>query len=126
MSHYDLCSNNLLKRRRVHSVWPGTESVSYLGPKIWDLVPNEIKESELPMLSNSKSKDGSLKDVHTEYAKYISDSGGYNNIEKLVLSETKLYVVTIIIVLKCSIISDYYSSYVLPLILVFFLFFNVG
>ena len=58
MSHYDLCYNNLLKRRRVHSVWPGTESVSYLGPKIWNLVPNEIKESELPMLSNSKSKDG--------------------------------------------------------------------
>ena len=27
-------------------VWHGTKSVSYLGPKIWDLVPNEIKESE--------------------------------------------------------------------------------
>ena len=24
----------------------GNESVSYLGPKIWDLVQNEIKESE--------------------------------------------------------------------------------
>ena len=27
-------------------VWRGTKSVSYLGPKMWDLVPNEIKESE--------------------------------------------------------------------------------
>ena len=27
-------------------MWHGTESVSYLGPKIWDLVPTEIKESE--------------------------------------------------------------------------------
>ena len=38
--------NNSFKRRRVKSVWHSTESVSYLGPKIWDLVPNEIKESE--------------------------------------------------------------------------------
>ena len=53
MSFYDLRNNNSFKRRRVKSVWHGTESVSYLGPGIWDLVPNEIK-------------DGSLKDVHAE------------------------------------------------------------
>ena len=46
MSSYGLCNNNLFKRRRVNSLWHDTESVSYLGPKIWDLVPNEIKESE--------------------------------------------------------------------------------
>ena len=46
MSSYDLRNNNSFKRRRVKSVWHGTESVSYLGPKIWDLVSNEIKESE--------------------------------------------------------------------------------
>ena len=46
MGSHDLRNNNSCKRRRVNSVWHGTESVSYLGPKIWDLVPNEIKESE--------------------------------------------------------------------------------
>ena len=46
MSFYDLRNNNSFKRRRVKSVWYGTESVSYLCPKIWDLVANEIKESE--------------------------------------------------------------------------------
>ena len=46
MSSYDLRNNNSFKRRRVKSVWHSTESVSYLGPKVWDLVPNEIKESE--------------------------------------------------------------------------------
>ena len=46
MASYDLRNNNSFKRRRVKSVWHGTESVSYLGPKICDLVPNEIKESE--------------------------------------------------------------------------------
>ena len=31
---------------RVNSVWHGTELGFYLGPKICDFVPNEIKESE--------------------------------------------------------------------------------
>ena len=43
---YDLCNNNSFKRRRINSVWHGIESVSYLVPKIWDLVPNVIKQSE--------------------------------------------------------------------------------
>ena len=34
MSPYDLRNNNSFKRRRVNSVWLGTESVSYLGPKL--------------------------------------------------------------------------------------------
>ena len=46
MSLYDFRNNNSFKRRRIKSVWHGTESVSYLGPKILDLVSNEIKESE--------------------------------------------------------------------------------
>ena len=46
ISHYDLRNNNSFKSRRVNSVLHGTESVSYLGPKVWDLVPNEIKESD--------------------------------------------------------------------------------
>ena len=45
MSPYDLRNNNSFKRRRVNSVWHGTELVSYLVPNLWDLVPNEIKES---------------------------------------------------------------------------------
>ena len=75
MSPNDLrfCSNSSFKRRRVYSVWHDNKSVSCLGQKIWELVLNEVKESELnlSMLSNSKSKGGSLKDVHVEYAKYI-------------------------------------------------------
>ena len=45
MSSYDPRNNNSFLKES-NSVWHGTESVSYLGPKIWDLVPNEIKESE--------------------------------------------------------------------------------
>ena len=43
MSPYGLRNNNSFKRK--NSVLHGTESVSYLGPKIWDLALNEIKES---------------------------------------------------------------------------------
>ena len=46
MSLYDLRNNNSFKIRRVNSVRNGNELVTYLGPKIWDLVPNEIKEFE--------------------------------------------------------------------------------
>ena len=46
MNPYDLRDNNLFERRRANSVCCGTELVSYLGPKIWDLVPIETRESE--------------------------------------------------------------------------------
>ena len=31
---------------KVHSVYHGTQSLSFLGPKIWDLVQVELKQSE--------------------------------------------------------------------------------
>ena len=46
MRCYDFRNSNSFKRSRVNSVWHGTGSMSYLGPKIWYLVPSEIKESE--------------------------------------------------------------------------------
>ena len=35
---------NTFKRPLVNSVYNGTETVSFLGPKIWELTPTEIKE----------------------------------------------------------------------------------
>ena len=40
-NHYNSREANLFNSRRVHSEYFGTESLSYLGPKIWDLVPKE-------------------------------------------------------------------------------------
>ena len=87
MSAYDLLNNNTFKRSRVNPVCHGTEPVSYPSPKLCDLVPNEVRNLNLSMLSNSKSKDGPLTDV---------------------FSEIKLYV-TIIIVYLC-ITSDQYTA----------------
>ena len=81
ISPYDLRNTNSFKTRRVNSSWHGTESVSYLGPRICDLVPNEIKNLNLSNLSNLKSKDGSLKDVHAENVKYILGEWVYNSIK---------------------------------------------
>ena len=65
ISTYDFRNNNSFWRR-VNSVWHSTDSVSYIGPKRLDLVPTEIKRNlDLSMISNSKSKGGSLKDVLT-------------------------------------------------------------
>ena len=43
---YNLRENSSFNSRRVHFVYHGTESLSYLGPKIWDLVPELIRTSE--------------------------------------------------------------------------------
>ena len=43
---YNLRHNNSFMIRQVHTVYHGTESLSFLGPKIWEQVPQEIKDSE--------------------------------------------------------------------------------
>ena len=45
-SNYELRGNNFLERRTVISVRYGTESVSSLAPTIWEILPNEIKDSD--------------------------------------------------------------------------------
>ena len=45
---YKLRQNSQFSRPRINTVYHGTESISNLGPKIWDLVPSNLKEiSEL-------------------------------------------------------------------------------
>ena len=46
ISLYNLRKNNTFERPQVDSVYHGTESLSFLGPKVWDLVPLEIKQLE--------------------------------------------------------------------------------
>ena len=42
-SNYSLRWNNVLIRRRVNSLRYGTETVSFLPPEIWGILPNDIK-----------------------------------------------------------------------------------
>ena len=39
---YDFRNPSEFARRNVRSVFNGTERISFLGPKIWDIVPSEV------------------------------------------------------------------------------------
>ena len=43
---YNLRNDSTLQRRGDHTVYFGTESISSLAPKIWDIVPCEIKNAK--------------------------------------------------------------------------------
>ena len=45
-NNYSLRGNHVLTRRRVNSVRYVTETVSFLAPKIWDILLKDIKDSE--------------------------------------------------------------------------------
>ena len=56
-SSYNLRRNDTFEKRKVHSVYHDTESLSFLGLKIWDLVPVELKQSETLYSFKSKIKN---------------------------------------------------------------------
>ena len=57
VSHpYNFRRNDTLQKRRVNSARHGTESISLLGPKIWDLVPSDIKSSQSLSIFKRKIK----------------------------------------------------------------------
>ena len=49
----------------------GIETLSYLGPRLWNLVPNEYKTKESLADFKAKQKLGSRRIVLAGYAKYI-------------------------------------------------------
>ena len=45
-NHYNLRNYNGFRSPFARTVYHGTESMSYLGPKIWDIVPIELKNAQ--------------------------------------------------------------------------------
>ena len=43
-SHYNLRWCNDFRIPSIHTVYHGSESISFLGPKIWNILPDEIKQ----------------------------------------------------------------------------------
>ena len=43
---YELRQRSQCQILLIHSVFSGTESIKFLGPKIWALMPNEMKQLE--------------------------------------------------------------------------------
>ena len=42
--NYSLRSGSQFHQPSANTVWNGQETISYLGPKIWNMVPEEIKQ----------------------------------------------------------------------------------
>ena len=55
--------------RPIKTVHYGLNSLAYLGPRIWELLPNNLKRQKL---LNLKLKAGYLKTAHTEFVNHIS------------------------------------------------------
>ena len=73
---YNLRQNRTFKTHNVKSVYNGTETASYLGPKIWDLVPNEIKTSTSLSIFKSKIKHWIPNDCPCRLCKvYVANVG---------------------------------------------------
>ena len=53
---YNFRQNDTLEWRRVNSVRHGAKSISFLGPKIWDLVTSDIKLSQSLSIFKRKIK----------------------------------------------------------------------
>ena len=60
--HYKFRQNRDFRIRSVKSVYHSSESNSYLGPKIWEIVPTKIKETN------------SLNSFKTEIRKWVPQS----------------------------------------------------
>ena len=54
--NYDLHGNSSLEKRRVKSVRYDTDSISFLAPKIWKILPNKIKDPETLQIFKTKIK----------------------------------------------------------------------
>ena len=57
-NNYSLRGNKVLTRRRVNSMGYGTEIFSFFAPKIGDILPKDIKESESLDIFKTKIKNG--------------------------------------------------------------------
>ena len=55
-SHYNLRHTSQFSVNPVHSVYNGTESASYFGPKIWEQIPCEIRNKKFLVGFNREIK----------------------------------------------------------------------
>ena len=68
---YNLRQNPQFSRPRINTVYNGTESISNLRPKIWDLVPSNLKEINELDKSKKAIKQSNLRIVLVDCAKFL-------------------------------------------------------
>ena len=53
----------------INSVYNRTEGIAFLAPKIWELIPEEMKQQESLNAFKDAIKNGRQQIVHVDYAK---------------------------------------------------------
>ena len=53
---YNLRNNSIIQRQANRTVYFGTESISSLAPKLWELIPSEIKRTKSLNIFKEKIK----------------------------------------------------------------------
>ena len=67
---YNLRNDSTLQRRTNRTVYFGIESISSLVPKIWEIIPCEIKSAKLlDILKKKKQSSGQQINVLADFAK---------------------------------------------------------
>ena len=54
--NYNLRNASILRRNRYFTVHYGSESLAFLAPKIWELVPDSIREAKTLSIFKNKIK----------------------------------------------------------------------
>ena len=68
---YNLRNDPELQRRRNRTVYFGTESISLLAPKIWELIPSDIRSANSLGIFKEKQSSGQQINVLADFVKRI-------------------------------------------------------
>ena len=74
---YNLRNKNNFKSRRINCVRYGIDSLTYLGPKIWNIVPEDIKKSESLNVFKTKIKKWTPGDCPCRLCRLFIQNLGY-------------------------------------------------
>ena len=69
--HYGLRKNSQFTIPPVRTVYHGSESISFLGPKIYNILTNWLKIAKSIEAFKKQMKIGSLKIIHVSFARFM-------------------------------------------------------
>ena len=73
---YSFKTNSTFETRNIKSVYYGSETISFLGPKMWELLPSNIKDSENLNIFKSNIKSWKPENCPCRLCRlYIGDTG---------------------------------------------------
>ena len=77
LPNYNLCHITCFKIPLVNSVYNGIERITFLGPKVWELIPEEVKQKESLNAFKDAIKKWSPTNCPCRLCKYILHGVGF-------------------------------------------------